>query len=295
MHLQSKHLGKIPVYLLVPVLLLLTTLHGGVLGSVGGPQIRGSEPGVIYQDDIPTTRPNRVAVINVTGWGIIRFELYDNMTPITTTNFVKLAESGFYDGCKFHRCIDDFVAQTGDPNSKDNNPYNDGWGGSDETIPLEIHHNATHVDGAVGMARESEPDTASSQFYICDGPQHGLDDEVRMEDRGEHGYAVFGVVIEGLDVAKAIAACETYGNKRPALKDHPVDDIVMSRVTIEEGEWPNGTGGEPGSGEKDDYENKLPTEDLGAVMSITWIILLIVGGVFAIATLIWWRLILRRR
>ncbi|MDP7265689.1 MAG: peptidylprolyl isomerase, partial [Candidatus Thermoplasmatota archaeon] len=196
------------------------------------------EPGVIYQDDINTSKPNRIAVIDVKGWGVIRFELYDNMTPITTANFVKLAESGFYDGIKFHRCIDDFVAQTGDPNTRDNNPYNDGSGGSDETIPLEIHPNATHVDGAVGMARSSEPDSASSQFYICDGPQHGLDDIPRMEESGEHGYAVFGVVIEGLEVAKAIAACETYGYMRPALKDHPVDDIIMVSVTIEEGEWP---------------------------------------------------------
>ncbi len=239
-----------------------------------------SEPGVIYQDDINTSKPNRIAVIDVADWGVIKFELYDNMTPITTANFVKLAEAGFYDGIKFHRCIDDFVAQTGDPNTRDNNPYNDGSGGSDETIPLEIHPNATHVDGAVGMARSSEPDSASSQFYICDGPQHGLDDIPRMEESGEHGYAVFGVVIEGLEIAKAIAACETYGNTRPLLKDHPVDDIIMTTVTIEEGVWPDTfeMGGEQ-------QENGASTvfESGGSVLGI----LGVVGIILVVGTILW--------
>jgi len=190
------------------------------------------EPGVVYQIDVATSRPNRIAVMDVKDWGIITIELYDNLTPITTGNFVRLADSGFYEGIKFHRCIDDFVAQTGDPNTKDNNPYNDGMGGSGETIPLELHPNATHVDGAVGMARSEEPDTASSQFYICDGPQHGLDDKERMQKSGSHGYAVFGRVIDGLPIAKNIAGTETYGNRRPLLKDHPVDDIVITSVTI---------------------------------------------------------------
>ena len=247
-----------------------------------------SEPGVIYQDDINTTRPNRIAVIEVEGRGIIRIELYDNMTPITTENFVKLAESGFYDGIKFHRCIDDFVAQTGDPNTLDNNLYNDGWGGSGETIPLEIHHNATHVDGAVGMARESEPDTASSQFYICDGPQHGLDDEQRMQDSGEHGYAVFGVVIEGLEIAKAIAACETYGNMRPLLKDHPVEDIVMTQVTIENGLFPNATDNGSGeSGGNGDSTRKKMDSGIDRILFIFGIILLI--GIVV------WVVVVRRR
>ena len=101
-------------------------------------------------------------------------------------------------------------------------------GGSDSTIPLEICRNASHVDGAVGMARSSEPDSASSQFYICDGPQHGLDDW----NRDGNGYAVFGIVVEGLEIAKDIAATETYGNRRPLLRDHPVDDIVMTRVYV---------------------------------------------------------------
>ncbi len=191
---------------------------------------------VVYTEQKKLNVTNRLAVIEVAGWGEIVIELYDNMTPITTDNFADLASSGFYDGISFHRCIDGFVAQTGDPNTRNNNPYDDGMGGSSTTIPLEICPNATHIDGAVGMARSAEPDSASSQFYICDGPQHGLDDSERMENNGDHGYAVFGVVIEGLDIAKMIAGCDTYGNLRPLLRDHPVDDIVMTRVTIIDGE-----------------------------------------------------------
>jgi peptidyl-prolyl cis-trans isomerase B (cyclophilin B) len=211
----------------------------GLLASFGAvmillaclPEIsEAQEQGVIYTEPTDLGRPNRLAIIDVSGWGVIKIELYENMTPITTKNFIDLAQSGFYDGISFHRCIDDFVAQTGDPNTKNMNPYDDGSGGSDTTIPLEICHNASHIDGAVGMARSNEPDSASSQFYICDGPQHGLDDW----NRDGHGYAVFGVVVEGLDVAKAIAACDTYGNRRPLLRDHPVDDIILSSVHIED-------------------------------------------------------------
>jgi len=247
---------------------------------------KNSEPGVIYQDDINTSKPNRIAVIDVADWGVIKFELYDNMTPITTANFVKLAEAKFYDGIKFHRCIDDFVAQTGDPNTRDNNPYNDGSGGSDETIPLEIHPNATHVDGAVGMARSSEPDSASSQFYICDGPQHGLDDIPRMEESGEHGYAVFGVVIEGLEVAKAIAACETYGYMRPALKDHPVDDIIMVSVTIEEGEFPFPV---EADGELEENGASIVSEGGGSAFGVVTVF-----GIILVVGIILWAVVFRK-
>ena len=264
----------------LPVFLMVLTLFGlGAIKSAGGSPISedwkaNEEDGVIYRDDVQTDHPNRIAAIEVRDWGTIRIELYENMTPTTTENFIELAERGFYDGIKFHRCIDDFVAQTGDPNTRNNNPYDDGMGGSDETIPLEIHPNATHVDGAVGMARSSEPDSASSQFYICDGPQHGLDDEVRMENNGEHGYAVFGVVIEGLDIAKRIAGTETYGNRRPLLKDHPVDDIVMESVIIEEGDWDNFSQEEE-TEEREDVDMGLPFLPFFSIPMIISIVLII--------------------
>jgi len=226
---------------------------------------RPTEDGVVYVDSTDESVVNRLVTIEVAGYGTIVIELYDNMTPITTGNFAGLAESHFYDGIKFHRCIDGFVAQTGDPNTRNLNPYDDGMGGSGTTIPLEIHPNATHVDGAVGMARSSEPDSASSQFYICDGPQHGLDDEVRMDQYGEHGYAVFGVVIEGLDIAKRIAGTETYGNRRPLLKDHPIDDIEMTSVRISTPERKEDVGPE-GANSKSARGTPSPTPFLAVLL-----------------------------
>ena len=144
-----------------------------------------------------------------TSMGTIKFELYEQRAPITTANFIKLAESGFYDGLIFHRVVDDFVIQTGDPTGT-------GTGGSDETIVLEIDEELTHKDGAVGMARKADPNSATSQFYICDGAQHGLDGS----------YAVFGQVFEGMDVVRAIAGVSVDAN------DKPVEDVVMIKVTI---------------------------------------------------------------
>lgn len=129
---------------------------------------------------------NRVATI-VTDRGTIKFELYENDAPITTKNFIELAQKGFYDGLTFHRVEPGFVIQGGDPKG-------DGTGGSEKTIPLEINPNLTHKKGAVGMARSQDPDSASSQFYICLGDAKFLDGK----------YAVFGQVIEGQDVAEKI-------------------------------------------------------------------------------------------
>ncbi len=160
-----------------------------------------------------------------TDHGTIVVELADKEAPITVANFIGLADQAFYDNMRWHRVVDDFVIQTGDPNSRDQNPYNDGTGGSSQTIPLEIHENLTHEDGAIGMARSSEPDSASSQFYICDGAQNGLDGN----------YAVFGYVIEGMDVVRSIASVEVYGNMRPALSQHPVEDVWLYGVRITHG------------------------------------------------------------
>jgi peptidyl-prolyl cis-trans isomerase B (cyclophilin B) len=166
-----------------------------------------------------------------TNFGVIVGMLYEQGAPITTSNFINLSTSSFYDGIKFHRIVDNFVIQTGDPNTKDNNPYNDGMGGSGHTIPLEINANLTHEDGAFGMARSSSPDSASSQFYICDGPQHQLDGN----------YSVFGIVVAGIEVVRTIAAQPVWGYKRPLLQQHPVHDIVMNTVVISLGYWNNTT------------------------------------------------------
>ena len=182
-------------------------------------------------DDEDQQRPpedwvNSTAFIS-TSLGTIEATLADLDAPVTVGNFVKLAEERFYDNMRFHRVVDDFVIQTGDPNSRDNNPYNDGSGGSAETIPLEISGNLTHEDGALGMARSTDPNSASSQFYICDGAQHGLDGN----------YAVFGFVTHGIDVVRAIASVPVNGNRRPLLSEQPVDDVWLYGVSVAPGHW----------------------------------------------------------
>jgi len=146
-----------------------------------------------------TSEKNRIATV-VTEKGTIKFELYEKEAPITTKNFIELAKKGFYDGLTFHRVEPGFVIQGGDPKG-------DGTGGSGKTIPLEINPALTHIKGAVAMARSNDPNSASSQFYIC------LEDAKFLDKN----YAIFGQVIEGQDVVEKI----TKGDK-------------MTKVTIGE-------------------------------------------------------------
>jgi len=128
----------------------------------------------------------KIAVIE-TGKGTIKAELYTDKAPITTKNFIELAGSGFYNGLTFHRVEPGFVVQGGDPKG-------DGTRGSEKNIPLETNQELKHVKGALGMARSEDPDSASSQFYITLAPAPFLDGN----------YAVFGKVIDGMEIAEKI-------------------------------------------------------------------------------------------
>lgn len=130
--------------------------------------------------------PNRKAILE-TVKGTIKFELKETEAPITTKNFIDLTNKGFYNGLIFHRVEPGFVIQGGDPKGN-------GTGGSDKTIPLEIAPALTHKKGAVGMARSQDPNSASSQFYICIEDSNFLD----------KNYAVFGQVTEGQNVVSSI-------------------------------------------------------------------------------------------
>ncbi|MDP3918283.1 MAG: peptidylprolyl isomerase [Nanoarchaeota archaeon] len=129
-------------------------------------------------------------VLVETNQGSFTISLYKD-TPITTANFLKLVREGFYDGLTFHRYEPGFVIQGGDPNG-------DGTGGSDDTIKLEVI-GLEHSKGTVGMARSSEPDSASSQFFVNLVDNNFLDD----------GYAVFGDVTEGMAVAEKLRVGDT--------------------------------------------------------------------------------------
>lgn len=130
--------------------------------------------------------PNRIAILE-TVKGTIKFELKETEAPITTKNFIDLTNKGFYNGLIFHRVEPGFVIQGGDPKGN-------GTGGSGKNIPLEIAPTLSHKKGAVGMARSQEPNSASSQFYIC------IEDATFLDKN----YAVFGQVIEGQSVVSNI-------------------------------------------------------------------------------------------
>lgn len=163
------------------------------------------------------TGGNPIAIID-TSMGTIKVELYKDKVPNTCENFINYANDGFYDGLVFHRVIDGFMIQGGGfyPNGtkKDTN----------DPIDLEINEELRHVDGAIAMARTNDPNSATSQFYICDGPQSFLDDE----------YAAFGVVIDGIDVVRAIASLDPeQTTTKYGMQNWPIDDVIINSITIE--------------------------------------------------------------
>ena len=159
------------------------------------------------------------AQIKISGYDQpIMVELDGDSAPVTVQNFMELANLGFYDGLTFHRIIEGFMMQGGDPNGN-------GTGGSDNTIIGEFTNNGydnelQNVRGAIAMARSNDPDSASSQFFIVQEDSNYLDGD----------YAVFGHVTEGMDVVDEIcsAAVPTDSNGTISSKDQPViEDITI--------------------------------------------------------------------
>lgn len=158
------------------------------------------------------------AEIVVQDYGTIKVELDADQAPITVQNFIDLANSGFYDGLTFHRIIEGFMIQGGDPNGA-------GTGGSGHTIRGEFTQNGvnntlSHTRGAISMARSSAMNSASSQFFIVHEDSTYLDGS----------YAVFGYVTEGMDVVDAIATSVTAedSNGTVAKENQP----VIEKITI---------------------------------------------------------------
>ena len=152
------------------------------------------------------------ATIEVKDYGTIKLELNASNTPITVSNFAQLAIDGFYDGLTFHRIIKGFMIQGGDPNGN-------GTGGSERNIKGEFINNGVtnaiqHKRGVISMARSSDMNSASSQFFIMHEDAEHLDGD----------YAAFGKVTEGMDVVDAIAEKVPVqdGNGTVAAADQPV-------------------------------------------------------------------------
>jgi cyclophilin family peptidyl-prolyl cis-trans isomerase len=161
-----------------------------------------------------------------TSFGKMYIWLY-KQTPMHRDNFLKLADSGFYNGTTFHRVIPNFMIQGGDPNSKDNDPNNDGQGGPGYTIPAEFVDTLKHVRGAVAAARMGDsvnPLKASSgsQFYIA------VDENGTQQLNGN--YTVFGIVMKGIEVADSIVMQpRSSGNNRP-LTNIPMTVKVLNKT-----------------------------------------------------------------
>jgi len=178
-------------------------------------------PEPVALEDWAWPEPKGSVVLEVAGQGEIEIELYPGLAPETVANFEALVARGFYDGLTFHRVIEGFMIQGGDPNSKDDVADNDGKGGPGYTIPDEFSE-APHLRGVVSMANKGGEDTGGSQFFIVHADQRDLDGR----------YTVFGRVMRGMDVVDAVAATETDVFGRWGPKDRPVEDVVLTRARL---------------------------------------------------------------
>ncbi|MFN8439074.1 MAG: peptidylprolyl isomerase [Cytophagales bacterium] len=191
---------------------------------------------------ITVTDPNKVKIkkhpkfdyvfVIRTNFGEIQGVLFDE-TPIHHENFIRLANTGFYDSTTFHRVIPNFMIQGGDPNSKDNNPYNDGQGGPNYTLKAEILPQFKHIRGALAAARLSDQvnpkkESSGSQFYI-------------VQNRTgtpflDGNYTVFGEVFDNLEVVDKIAEQPRDGMDRPlqnitmTVRCYPVKTKVIEKM-----------------------------------------------------------------
>jgi peptidyl-prolyl cis-trans isomerase B (cyclophilin B) len=156
---------------------------------------------------------NEYALIE-TRFGTMKMKFLPEKAPNHCANFKRLATSGYYDGVKFHRVIPGFMIQGGDINSRDGNRATDGMGGPGYTIDQEFN-DVSHTTGIVSMARTPDPNSAGSQFFICDGSPTFLDNQ----------YTVFGEIVEGKSIIAQIANVQRDAN------DNPLEPIFM-RVTI---------------------------------------------------------------
>jgi peptidyl-prolyl cis-trans isomerase B (cyclophilin B) len=167
--------------------------------------------------------PDKDLVIIQTNMGTMTMRLYPKAAPKMVAQFKKLVQEGFYNGLKFHRVIPNFMIQGGDFNSKF--PDKSKWGmgrPSEVTVPAEFHPELHHTPGIVAAARTSDPNSASTQFYICVGAPNWLDGQ----------YTIFGELVDAssLAVAKKISEVKRDSGDRPEV------DVVMEKVYLKPSE-----------------------------------------------------------
>ncbi|MGQ0816204.1 MAG: peptidylprolyl isomerase [Gemmatimonadota bacterium] len=151
---------------------------------------------------------NRTATFE-TSAGTFKAELFEDKAPVTTRNFIDLVEKAFYDGTIFHRVIDGFMIQGGDPTGT-------GRGGPGYTIKDEFHKDLKHTEAGLLSMANAGPNTGGSQFFVTLAPTPWLDNK----------HAIFGKVTEGFDVVQKI------GKARASPGDRPIQDQKIERITV---------------------------------------------------------------
>lgn len=196
---MKKHL----IALLALAAALLITLGCAAQTPPPAPAPKATAPAPVHTAD------KNSRVIFETSMGAFKAEIYEDKAPLTAKNFLTLCEKGFYNGLTFHRVIDGFMIQGGDPKGN-------GTGGPGYIIPDEFSKDLRHsAEGILSMANAG-PNTGGSQFFITLVPTPRLDDK----------HAVFGHVVEGMDIVRAIGKVKTGPNDRPVMP------VTVTKITI---------------------------------------------------------------
>ena len=193
------------------LLIMMIVCMSILLGGCASPSSNGST-----NREVQALKEHPIVTMNIKDYGTVTLELYPEKAPNTVNNFVTLANSGFYDGLTFHRIIEGFMIQGGDPEGI-------GTGGPGYSIPGEfvsngyIENDLKHTKGVISMARSQSPDSAGSQFFIMSADSPHLDDK----------YAAFGEVTSGIEIIEAIEKVATNS------MDKPLENVVIESITVD--------------------------------------------------------------
>ena len=207
---------------IVALILVITALTTCLAGCN---KAKSKNPLKKYEIDTSTEEKDYYHVaMAIYGYGVIIVELDAKNAPITVKNFIKLVRDGFYDGLTFHRVIEGFMIQGGDPKA-------DGTGGSDEKIKGEFLYNGVnnpikHEKGVISMARSSNSyNSASSQFFICNASNYSVSSL-------DYQYAAFGHVVESLDIVDDITKdTAKYGDSNGTIKNKN-NQVVITEMKV---------------------------------------------------------------
>ena len=217
--MKKKKMKKLFAVVMTVAMVFAMTACGGnqATSNTGGSSVDANIPGT-YTPELLDETTTYYADIDIADYGKITVKLNQAEAPVSCANFVALAEDGFYNGITFHRIMAGFMMQGGDPEGT-------GMGGSENNIVGEFaqngyENNISHKRGVISMARANDPNSASSQFFICHADSEFLDG----------AYAAFGEVTEGLDVVDAVcnAAQPIDDNGTIPAEEQP----IMTSVTI---------------------------------------------------------------